>query len=109
MAADRPLTIMGPHLWCHRHLSPLEPDWPRGYLIAMLGLFQEAASDPRMAVLTEGRVEAIQRVMNDVAPVCCWLPEGIAEAIIQSGLDGKPYWNPAWPPEMRPKGESDGR
>ena len=99
-------TVMGWQLWCHKHLSPLQPGWQDSMVpqtLAMLGLFQEAAADPRMREEPGGRAEAIQAVMNRHKPVCCWLPEGIAEAIVESALRREPYWNPAWPEEMRPK------
>lgn len=110
-STPNPLTITGWQMWCHKHLQPLKAGWEDSIIpqtIAMVGLFQEAASDPRMHVLTEGRAEAIQRVMNEVRPVCCWLPEGIAEAIIQSALRREPYFNPAWPEDMRIKPKDKG-
>lgn len=103
-------TIMGWHLWCSKHLAPLAPEWPKGAIIAQLGLFQEGASDPRIAEEAGGRsvapedvAGAIQRAFNAHAPLCCFLPEGIAEAIIASALAGEPYRNPTWPDEMKPK------
>lgn len=106
MSDNLPPTIMSRHLWCHKHLSPLQPDWPRGYALAMVGLFQEGASDPRIAAEvgdSDNPNGAIQAAFNRHKPLCCFLPAGIAEAIIASALRGETYWNPAWPEEMRPK------
>lgn len=106
--SETPPIIMSYHLWCPRHLEPLRAEWPKGYPIAMIGLFQEVSADPRTWEGAEkddsGKVPmaVIQRVMNEVKPVCCWLPDGIAEAIIASALRGEPYWNPSWPEEMKP-------
>lgn len=96
--------VMDWDLWCPKHLEPLREGWTESVVpqtIAMVGLFQEAASSPWIQAAADNDTEKLQEVMRMFKPICCFLPVGIAEAIIASALRREPYFNPEWPESMR--------
>ncbi len=96
-------------VWCNHHLRPLKARWPAGFALAHLGLFYAFLNDKRGLVLCGGDASATPRCMRQVAPVCCWLAEGVAETIVAEALKGKCHGMPTQPKRDGDVGESSSR
>lgn len=64
---------------CPRHTLPFRQEWPRGVGVMMVKVFEAFVADPRTAEMcphdAEGKADAnaLQAVLLEVGPVCCWL------------------------------------
>lgn len=57
--------------WCPRHLQPLRTTWPRGWALAMLGLFQVCVRRQDIIDAAGADTRMLDRVLREYAPLCC--------------------------------------
>lgn len=76
-------------MFCPEHLEPYRADWPKGYPLAMVAMFQAAASDDRISVLCGGDPQRLNSVLREHAPLCEFLPVGLTEEITAMSLKGE--------------------
>lgn len=73
--------------WCARHLEPFRSDWPGGAGVAMMRLFDAAVADERIVAAVpkaaggKGRTEALDGVLLEFSPLCCFLGDERMEPI----------------------------
>lgn len=103
LMADEGVDLSDWTLWCPYHLEPMRVMWPRGALLAMLGLFNAAVQDERIVRICGGDpntgqvgdVKNITPALQVIKPVCCFLDKvnpGMADHIVHNALLGK-----VWP------------
>lgn len=99
-----PTTELGPNLWCDKHLGPLEPEWPKGYGMAMISMFHHAVQTDKIQRGSKGQTELIEVALNVNAPVCCnILGDDLSRKIIRASLQGEAYGVPK-PQGRKPPG-----
>lgn len=89
--------------FCDRHREPLRAEWPKGAALAMLGLFNAIVADERVVAMlpkdAEGKADtyALDGVLTEVGPFCCFLGDAIAGEVVALALDGR-VWGIPGPP-----------
>ncbi len=88
--------------WCPRHLLPLKKRWPKGAMLAMLGLFNAAVAHPDViracggdftgGVLADTRMLA--GVLREFSPLCCLVGDVQVVIVIGEALEGRVYGMP---------------
>jgi hypothetical protein len=63
--------------WCARHLEPFRAEWPVGWPLAMMGLFQESVRNLEIIDAAGGQTEMLDRVLREFSPLCCFLGDEI--------------------------------
>jgi hypothetical protein len=78
-------------MWCSRHLVPLKEAWPKGAGLAMLGLFNAFAADPRIVTAAHGKVGELPLVINAYKPLCCFVGDEVMAEVTRLALEGTIY------------------
>lgn len=74
-------------VFCPRHLEPFRANWPKGYPLAMMWLFQYAASMPAIQDAADRDANKLTAAVREFSPVCCFVPDDVREAVILRALD----------------------
>lgn len=74
--------------WCRDHLRPFRDDWPRGYMIASILLFQTSCEDESIVAAAQGDAFQLQGVLDEFSPLCCRLPYQVLRRIYDLSLRG---------------------
>lgn len=57
--------------WCARHLEPFRRNWPHGWAVAMMAIFEECVRRDDIVAAAGARVEMLDRVLREFSPLCC--------------------------------------
>jgi hypothetical protein len=83
-------------MWCAKHLKPFRQGWPgSGASLAMVNLFQACTHDPFIVLLSGGDVRRLVPIFREYAPMCCYLPAQITQAVVDAARAGR-----KWEPEL---------
>lgn len=58
-------------LFCPRHLKPLRAEWPYGYAVLMMAVFQHALREPEIVRAVGGDADRLGPVLREYGPLCC--------------------------------------
>lgn len=91
-----PQIVLDHTAWCAAHLEPFRAEWPRGYGVAQVLLFQEAIKDTEIQRACgwnpdtgqTGDVGALSGVLIEFSPLCCRLTREERRAIYAQALGG---------------------
>jgi hypothetical protein len=86
-----PLNLRWDVMFCDKHLLPLKKEWPSHAAHAMLGIFTAAVENEEIMKRAKGKQENLALVFNSIKPVCCFLPDGVAEKVVEMALQNKVY------------------
>jgi hypothetical protein len=90
MTESTPRVELDWSLWCHRHLSPYEAQWPKGAAVAMTRLFNAAVRMPVIADAAGHDARNLTRALRRFAPLCCFISREALEAIYAETVPAPP-------------------
>jgi hypothetical protein len=74
-------------VWCKRHSEPFRAEWPKGAALAMIWIFQYAATMSAIHEAAGHDSADLPQALDRFSPLCCFVPDEVREAITLRALD----------------------